>query len=183
MNQFHWNFVKKCYNKFHFILQANSENYPLEASWYIDTILPVSKPNPDEISMHNFGLFKLRMSIFSYISKKTGLVARYRFAILMDPEKKVENCDRLASNFANAIIYYGGFATIESHPEVRWNAINIVLGMPKPSWGKYCVNLYSYKLVKDATNTFKFDHAARDRYKILMPLRPTLNMHNICQLI
>lgn len=148
----------------------------------MDTILPNSKPKPDEVAMHQYGLLNFRMTLFSYISDD-GLLTRYRFTLLVDADNKIQDLDRTTLYFENVIMTYGGFASVETAPEVRWDSVNVVLGAPNPCWGKYCLNLYSSDLITDAIDTLKFDFEARDHYKVLMPLRHALNLSNMSRLI
>lgn len=149
----------------------------------MDTILQDSEPNPDEISMHQDGFLDFRMTLFSYVNRDTGLLARYRFALLVDPDNKIEDYDRITSFFETVIMTFGGFATIETVPEVRWNCVNVVLGAPNPSWGKYCVKYYSINLITDAITTLKFDFKTRSRYRVLVSPGVALNFSNLSQLI
>lgn len=149
----------------------------------MDNILPNSKPKANEISMHQYGFLNFKMTLFSYINKDSGILARYRFALLVDRDSKIQDFDGTTSYLEDVIMTYGGYATVEAFPEVRWDCMNVVVGYPKPSWKKYCVKLYSVNLITDAISTLKFDHKSRCQYRILMPPSFALNVSNLSKLI
>lgn len=149
----------------------------------MDTVLPNSKPSAEEVLIHQDGYLDFRMTLFSYINKDTGLLARYRFALLVDRDYKSEDFDRTTSYFEEVIMTYGGYASVKSFPEVRWDCINVVIGTPRPRWRKYSVKLYSINLLTDAINTLKFDFKTICQYRIVMPPSVALNICNLSQLI
>lgn len=154
-----------------------------EAEWYVDNVLPKSKPKPAELFVHQFGLKNYRLALFSYINPKSGCLSRHRFCVIYQPEKKSVDYDRVVNSYKTGIINYGGFATVELVPEVRWNAINVMMGDPKPSWTQYHVNLYSFRLVKDASQSHTFDYTDIDRYKLSLKPPSRVNINYLSQLV
>lgn len=155
----------------------------MEAIWYVENVLPKTRPRPDELLVHQHGLIKYRLALFSYINPKSGCLARLEFRIIYQPEKKSVEYDRIVSSYKSGIISYGGNATIENVPEVRCNVINVMMGDPKPSWVEYHVNLYSFRLVKDATVSETFDFSNIEKYKLSLKPTTRVNINYMSQIL
>lgn len=127
------------------------------------------------------GLTKYNMTMFSYLSTDDGLLRRHHISVLIDPQNAKEF--RMAFEFKTAIINGGGFASVLTAPEFRWNTINVVLGKVKRSWAHYCIKLYNVQLLTDSISSGRFDPTSLDKYRIIQKRPFTLNINYISTLV
>lgn len=152
----------------------------MEAIWFINEKLPCLQPD-DFVHCFQQAIHKSNLGVFSFISKKDGLLERFHFAILVDPQKCSER--KMAFQLREKIINRGGVATVRTVPEIRKDAINVVLGQPKPQWANYLIKLYSIDLVMSALRTGSFNSSEIQRFRCPLQLPARLNISNICKLI
>lgn len=154
----------------------------MEAIWYLDNILPTTKPTDDELWWHQNGLCQTSMTIFSYIDTVTGVLGRYYITLLVDPDVKPSTLD-LAFAYKKAIINHGGMSSVQTEPNVLWSTTLVVLGPLKKRWQNYPLPLYSSRLIKDALECGKFDYATISKYLLCKKTHAFLSINYLSQLL
>lgn len=148
----------------------------MEGNWFIQVVLPNRKPKRTVLWMHQKLLHRYGMSIFSNY-QSNGLLGRIYIPIIVADLSNPIACD--AFKYKIAIIDHGGNSAVLQAPDLRKDAINVVLGNPKPSWAFYFTKLYSIHLLYDAMRKQDFDETVIDKFLVPLKPLPTLNLKYI----
>lgn len=168
-----------------FCHQYDSEFYPLEPMWYMDTVLSKQRPTLSELWCHRHGVLNSNWAIYSYLNEQTGLLARHHITLLVNPvSPNFDGEFDLAIKYKDTIFELGGICSVSTvGPDIRHFAINVVIGIPPQKWANFYVKLYSPLLFIEVLEKKKFDPTAIGQFLIPMQPPSRLNLEYISKLV
>lgn len=164
-------------------IQYFSDFYPMDAENFISTTVVYKQlPSEQVVWWHKNGLWQRDMTIFSYL-KDDGLLRRNIFNLVVDTDNISPEEFELVNSYQEEITNKGGIALLRQTPEIRFDAINVVIGPIRKEWSNFFIKLFSIDLIKDALKTKRFDSDNLDVYQIPPKRPPTININYIAKLV